>query len=149
MRDADNRQSAAAALWDPRQLSHETWRQIGIDPATLSSDIGGLDHVDGFKRCGGYDGARTYLVDVWAQIYTVTDFQRKKIGADFVPVTIDHRSGLGYRPAFRPADHYSLVFPSIHGSYSVEVLRVDPRSQVEPRDHAIKVAKIVVPLLPE
>ncbi|NQE86002.1 hypothetical protein [Nocardia terpenica] len=140
---------ATDALWDPCALGHDVWQQIGIDPSTLSSSIAGFDRVDGFKRCGGHDIPRTYAVAVWSQIYTVDDFRRKEAGAEFVPVTVAGRDGLLYRPVRdRTGGQLHLIFPSPQGSYSIEVLRLDPRSPVEPRDRVLEVANIVVPLLP-
>lgn len=47
-------------LWDPRKITHDVWRRIGVDPATLSSNIAGFTHLHGFKRYGGHDTLRTY-----------------------------------------------------------------------------------------
>ncbi|WP_433661371.1 DUF3558 family protein [Nocardia sp. CA-128927] len=135
-------------LWDPCLIGEEVWRQIGVDPGTLSSDIGGIDRIEGFRRCGGHDQPRTYSVDVWSQVYTVDDFTRKEAGTEFLPVTIADRNGLRYRPGSdRTGDQCNLTFPSILGSFSIVVLRLDPRSRVAPHDRAIEVANVVVPLL--
>ncbi|MFQ6329633.1 hypothetical protein ACLMAL_26340 [Nocardia sp. CWNU-33] len=146
---ATDRKKATAALWDPSLIAEAVWRQIGVDPSTLSSDIGGIDRIDGFKRCGGHDHPRIYSVDVWSQVYTVEDFIHKEAGAEFVPVTIAGRHGLWYRPASdRIGDHCNLIFASTLGSFSIEVLRLEPRISVTPGDRAIEVASVVVPLLP-
>ncbi|WP_433600374.1 hypothetical protein ACQPXH_00430 [Nocardia sp. CA-135953] len=148
-RSATDRRAATNALWDPSLIGDDVWRQIGVDPATLSSDIGGIDRIDGFKRCGGHDHLRLYSIDVWSQIYTVDDFRRKEAGAAFVPVTIARRHGLRYRPVFdRAGDHCNLIFASTLGSFSIEVLRLEPGSAIAPLNRAIEVANIMVPLLP-
>lgn len=146
---ATDRKAATDALWNPALIGDDVWRQIGVDLSTLSSDIGGIDRIDGFRRCGGHDNPRTYSVDVWSQVYTVDDFTRKESGAEFVPVTIASRHGLRYRPASdRAGNHCNLIFASILGSFSIEVLRLEPRSRVAPYERAIEVANAVVPLLP-
>ncbi|WP_062980639.1 hypothetical protein [Nocardia anaemiae] len=146
---ATDRKAAADALWNPSLIGDDVWRQIGVDPSTLSSDIGGIDRIDGFRRCGGHDNPRTYSIDVWSQVYTVDDFTRKEAGVEFVPVRIADRRGLRYRPASdRAGDHCNLIFASILGSFSIEVLRLEPRSRVASDDRAIEVANAVVPLLP-
>ncbi|MFQ6397093.1 hypothetical protein ACLMAJ_26985 [Nocardia sp. KC 131] len=146
---ATDRQAAADALWDPTLIGDDVWRQIGVDPSTLSSDIGGIGRIDGFRRRGGHGHPRIYSVDVWSQVYTVDDFTHKESGAEFVPITIAGRPGLRYRRASdRAGDRCNLIFASILGSFSIEVLRLEPRSRVAPHDRAIEVANVVVPLLP-
>ncbi|MFI6997184.1 hypothetical protein [Nocardia sp. NPDC050175] len=141
--------TATDALWDPCLIGEDAWRQIGVEPPTLSSDIGGIDRIDGFRRCGGRDQPRTYSIDVWSQVYTVDDFIRKEAGAEFVSVTVTGRLGLRYSPVSdRSGDRCNLVFDSILGSFSIAVLRLDPRSHVAPHLRAIEVANVVVPLLP-
>ncbi|KZM74985.1 DUF3558 family protein [Nocardia terpenica] len=137
-------------LWDPRKITHDVWRRIGVDPATLSSNIAGFTHLHGFKRYGGHDTLRTYAVDVWSQVSTVGDFERGEARAEFVPVTIAGRQGLRYRPTSdRTGDQCHLIFPSPQGSYSITVTRLDSRSPVVPCDRVVEVAKIVVPWLPD
>ncbi|MBF6329098.1 DUF3558 family protein [Nocardia transvalensis] len=137
------------ALWDPCGLGDEVWRQVGVDPATLRSDIGGIARIEGFKRCGGIDVERTCAVDIWAQIYTVEDFRRKEVGTEFIPISIAGREGLRYRPICdRTGQQCSLLFPAAVGSFSIEVLKLDPRGPVDPCARAIEVATVVVPLLP-
>jgi hypothetical protein len=146
---ATDRKAATDALWDPALIGDDVWRQIGVDPTTLSSDIGGIDRIGGFRRRGGHDNPRTYSVDVWSQVFTVDDFTHKEAGAEFVPVMIAGHHGLRYRPASdRAGDHCNLIFASMLGSFSIEVLRLEPRSRVSPLDRAIEVANVVVPLLP-
>ncbi|ATL65868.1 DUF3558 family protein [Nocardia terpenica] len=148
MNDTD-RQHPAESLWDPHQISHDVWRQIGIDPSTLTSAIAGFAYLRGFKRCGGHDTPRTYAVDVWSQVSTVDHFQREEAGAEFIPITIAGRRGLRYRPASdSTGDQCNLIFPAAQGSYSIVVVRLDPHSLVDPCDRVIEVANIVVPLLP-
>ena len=147
-----DKHAATAALWDPCTIPHEVWRQIGVDPSTLSNDMGGGAGValpDGFKRCGGHNNPWTVSVDVWSQIYGVDDFKRKEAGAQFTDVTVAGRSGVRYQPAGdKTGDHCNIVFPSSAGSFSIEVMRADPSSTVNPCDHAMHVPGTVVPLIP-
>jgi hypothetical protein len=146
---AIDRHAVATELWDPRSIGDDVWRYIGVDPATLGSDIAGRDWMDGFHRRGGVDISRAYSVDVWSQVYTVDDFQRKEIGAEFAPVTIADRVGFHYhRAADRSRNHCHLLFPAAAGSYSIEVLRLYARSRTTSCARAIDVAHAVVPLLP-
>ena len=106
--------------------------------------------MTGFKRCGGVDRSRTYAITVWAQRYTVNDFRRKESGIEFSPITIAGRAGFQYRPGSdHRGDQCCLIFPAVHGSCSVEVLRLDPKSARPPIDRAIEVAQVMVPVLPD
>ncbi|MBF6060493.1 DUF3558 family protein [Nocardia terpenica] len=149
MNDTD-RHDPAEPLWDPSRISHDVWRQIGVDPSTLTSTIAGFAYLRGFKRCGGHDTRRTYAVDVWSQVSTVDHFEREEAGAEFIPVTIAGRHGLRYRPTSdKTGDQCDLIFPAAQGSYSIVVVRLNPDSPVDPCDRVIEVANIVVPLLPQ
>ncbi|ATL66273.1 DUF3558 family protein [Nocardia terpenica] len=149
MNDTD-RQPSAESLWDPCRISHDVWRQIGVDPSTLTSTIAGFAYLPGFKRCGGHDSSRTYAVDVWSQVNTVDHFERGEAGAEFVRFTIAGRKGLRYRPVSdSTGNQCDLIFPAAQGSYSIVVVRLDSHSPVDPCDRVIEVANIVVPLLPD
>jgi len=140
----------SAALWDPREIDPDVWQQVDVDPSMLSTDIAGRPDAAGFKRCGGIDRPRAYAIDVWSQRYTLDDFRRKESAAEFVPVTIADRAGFRFRPrSDHSGDQCSLIFPAVHGSYSISVLRLDPHSPVAPADRAIEVAQVMVPLLPD
>ncbi|ATL68168.1 hypothetical protein CRH09_20240 [Nocardia terpenica] len=148
MNDTDQHHPAES-LWDPCQISHDIWRQIGVDPSTLTSDIAGFASFRGFKRCGGHDTRRTYAVDVWSQVSTLDHFQREETGAEFVPITITSRQGLRYRPASdTTGNQCNLIFPATQGSYSIVVVKLDSHSPIDPCDRVTEVANIVVPLLP-
>jgi hypothetical protein len=136
-------------LWDPKEIGHDVWRRVGIDPATLTSDIAGSRRVYGFKRCGGIEDGRAYAVSVWSQLYTVDDVRRKETGVEFVPVIIGDRTGFRYSPSSdRHGDRCELIFLAADASYSIEVLRLDPRTRIVPADRALEVARVIVPLLP-
>jgi hypothetical protein len=144
-----HRKAATAEPWDPRTISDDAWRRIGIEPATLGTAIAGAERADGFKRCGGHDNRVTFAVDVWSQVYPVDDFERKEAGAEFLPITITGRRGFHYhRVAETRSDRCHLIFPSIHGSYSIDVLKLDPRSPDDPCDRAVEVAMVMVRFLP-
>ncbi|WP_169814659.1 DUF3558 family protein [Nocardia pseudovaccinii] len=143
--------AATAALWDPCQISQDVWRSIGVDPSTLSSDIGGTQEP-GFKLCGGHDTKpeRTFDVDVWSTIHTVEDYKRKEANTEFVPVNVAGRAGVRYRPAGdKRGDQCVLLFPARQGAFSIDVMKQEASSPVAPCDRAIAVAEIVVPLLPQ
>ncbi|NQE90875.1 DUF3558 family protein [Nocardia terpenica] len=147
---ASDRTTATDALWDPCTLGPDVWRRIGVDPSTLSPRIAGFDRVDGFKRCGGVDALRTYAIDVWSQLHTIDDFRRKETGTEFIPITIADRDGFRYRPrSDHSGDQCNLIFPAVRGSYSVDVLRLDPRARTSPAERVVEVAEIVVPMLPD
>ncbi|MEV5838990.1 DUF3558 domain-containing protein [Nocardia sp. NPDC052112] len=143
--------AATAALWDPCQIPQDVWRRMGVDPSTLSSDIGGTQEP-GFKLCGGHDTKpeRTFDVDVWSTIHTVEDYKRKEANAEFVPVNVGGRAGVSYRPAAdKRGDQCNLLFPAKQGAFLVTVLKQEASSPVAPCDRATAVAEIVVPLLPQ
>ncbi|MEV6339608.1 DUF3558 domain-containing protein [Nocardia vinacea] len=143
--------TATAALWDPCQIPQDVWRRIGVDPSTLSSDIGGTQEP-GFKLCGGYDTKpeRTFDVDVWSTIYTVEDHKRKEANTEFVPVNVAGRAGFRYRPAVdKRGDQCILLFPAKQGAFSIDVQKQEASSPVAPCDRVTAVAEIVVPLLPQ
>ncbi|WP_433525067.1 DUF3558 family protein [Nocardia pseudovaccinii] len=143
--------AATAALWDPCQIAGDVWRRIGVDPSTLSSDIGGTQEP-GFKLCGGYDTKpeRTFDVDVWSTIYTVEDHKRKEANTEFVSVNVAGRAGFRYRPAVdKRGDQCILLFPAKQGAFSIDVQKQEASSPVAPCDRVTAVAEIVVPLLPQ
>ncbi|MFI7669716.1 DUF3558 family protein [Nocardia sp. NPDC049526] len=143
--------AATATLWDPCQIAQDVWRRIGVDPSTLTSDIGGTQEP-GFKLCGGHDTKpeRTFDVTIWSTIHTVEDYRRKEGNTEFVPVTVAGRDGVRYRPAAdKRGDQCVLMFPARQGSFSVTVLKQEASSPVAPCDRATAVAEIVVPLLPQ
>ncbi|WP_194289691.1 DUF3558 domain-containing protein [Nocardia macrotermitis] len=136
-------------LWDPSTLADAVWRQVGIDPATLSTTIGGFDRVEGFKRCGGQDNPRTLALDVWSQLYTEEDFRRKHAEVEFTPISIADRPGLQFRPITdRRGDQCHLLFPARQGSFGINVLRLNPRTPSLPATKATEAAAVIVPLLP-
>ncbi|MQY24395.1 DUF3558 family protein [Nocardia macrotermitis] len=145
-----DREPIHSSLWDPRTLPDEVWQQVGVDPTTLATTIGGLEGVfKGFKRCGGRSNPGNFALDVWSQMYTLEDFRRKHAGVEFVPISIAGREGMRFRPITdRQGDQCDLLFPAEQGSLSVTVLRLDHHSSSSPFERAAEAAAVIVPLLP-
>lgn len=137
-------------LWDPgAQIALAVWEDIGIDPRTRSSTIGGVTPPRGFALCGGHCTTRLYSVTVWSQIYTVDDFRRKE-GIPFSPITIAGRTAYHYTPAGdTTGDHCTIIFPTSQGSCSVQIIRQSRRARVTPYIKALHIATILAPLFPE
>lgn len=86
---------------------------------------------------------------MWSQIRSVAEYRRKESGTEFASVTIGGRAGFAFSPkSDHSGDQRSLIVPATNGSYSIEVLRLDPRSRTLPAGWLLEVAQIMVPLLP-
>ncbi|MGY1896628.1 DUF3558 domain-containing protein [Nocardia gipuzkoensis] len=145
-----DKNAATAALWDPcTQISDQTLRNLGVDPATRESGIGGVQ-VDRWKVCTWHDTPEwQYSLTVWSTTFTVDDLKKKKENVDFVDITIGVRNGVRHGIASdRKNEKCYLAFPASQGAVEVSVLNVSSRATVPPCDRVSSAAQVLVPAFP-
>ncbi|MQY21986.1 hypothetical protein [Nocardia macrotermitis] len=138
------------ACWDPAtQAPREVWQEIGLDLDTATTTIGGIAPPREFALYGGQLTTWMYSVTVWSQLYTVEDFRRKE-RTPFTMVPIAGPPAYHYTPAGdTTGDHRTIIFPTSYGSCSIQVIRQSTRAPATPAREAIRIATILVPVLPK
>ncbi|NKY44421.1 DUF3558 domain-containing protein [Nocardia cerradoensis] len=142
---------ATAALWDPcTQVSDDVLRQVGADPSTRESGVGGVQ-VDGWKVCSWSAApmhARSLVV--WSTTFSLDDIKNKQDNVDFTAVTVAGRQGWKFhRASDRNNEKCDLVFPAATGAYQLSFYNNDPGDSKAPCDSVMAAAQDVVPLFPK
>lgn len=141
---------ATAALWDPcTQVTDDVLRQAGMDPATKTTNIGGVA-VDGWKLCSWHDNPDYYYtLGVWSSLFTIEDLKKKPDNVDFQAVTAGGRNGFQYRTASdKNGTNCYVAFPASQGTFEVSIYNMSSRAAEAPCSHAVSAAAAIVPLFP-
>ncbi|PPI97192.1 hypothetical protein C5E46_16550 [Nocardia nova] len=141
---------ATAALWDPcTQVTDEVLRQVGVDPNTRESGIGGVA-VDGWKSCTWHDTPNwEYSLTVWSSVNSIDDLKQKDGNTGFVDTTVAGRSGVQYKGNSGANGEQCFVsFPAKQGIVEVSALNVTTRTSVSACDRVSSAAAVIVPILP-
>lgn len=142
--------AATAALWDPcSKVTDSVLQQMGVDPATKQTGIGGVPQ-DGWKICSWHDTPDyKFTVGVWSSSFTIQDLKNKKDNTDFTDVVVGGRNGMRHKSASdtQGEDCY-ISFPSRQGMFEVSVYNQDSDETTSACDRVQTVAADVVSILP-
>ncbi|MGW4742422.1 DUF3558 domain-containing protein [Nocardia xishanensis] len=141
--------AAQVALWNPcTEVPDGLLRQIGVDPATEESGVGGV-HQSGWEICG-WKGARFYLT-VFSTKRTVQEVRDKPGNVEFQDVDVAGRRGVQYRVEGASKKlTCDVVFEAQQGALSVLISNnpVDDRPE-DPCAVAKRAAAALTPIFPQ
>ncbi|WP_328407033.1 DUF3558 domain-containing protein [Nocardia sp. NBC_00403] len=84
-----------AALWNPCDLPESAISATGLDPASKTKDVAGVD-FDGWKVCSWRAGARWYSLGILSGIPTLQDIQKRTDYEAFTLMTVGSRRAVQF-----------------------------------------------------
>jgi hypothetical protein len=140
----------SAVNWDPcTQISDDVVRQVGADPTTRETGVGGVA-VEGWKACSWYfQPEKARSLTVWSSKFTADDLKKKSDNIDFAAISVAGRDGWRYhRASDTRHEDCDLVFPAKSGSFQLSFYNLTPSITADPCDGAMSAADTIVPLFP-
>ena len=141
------------ALWDPcTEVSDSTLQSAGLDPATKSNTIGGVENVEGWELCSWKNqGPWDYSVGVWSTSHTIDEIRANPVNTDFRDVTVAGRSAVQHGVTGSPAANVCyLQFPAGAQVLSVSVTKtISGDNPMNPCTLATNAAEVIAPELPQ
>ncbi|MFQ6328369.1 DUF3558 domain-containing protein [Nocardia sp. CWNU-33] len=84
-----------AALWNPCDLAESAISATGLDPASRTKDVAGVD-FDGWKVCSWRAAARWYSLGVFSGTTTLAAVQQRRDFEAFTPRTVGSRQAVEF-----------------------------------------------------
>ncbi|MFD0365429.1 DUF3558 domain-containing protein [Nocardia sp. GCM10030253] len=84
-----------AALWNPCDLPDSAISATGLDPASKTKDVGGVD-FDGWQVCSWRASARWYGLTILSGTATLAEVEQRRDFEAFAPQTVGSRKAVEF-----------------------------------------------------